>query len=125
MTHQNWTAHYIYQDEDGNTRSMTTQLTADDHDQAMKIAAKSPPGNEFVVSVYPLSDDQILDGVRMDALKKTGKQCNDIEGFVAAWEAENPDDSEQQTETDKQGLEIQTVLQQLLQQHKKAIAGKK
>jgi len=119
-----WTAHYIYQDQENSTRSLTTEIQANNRDEAMAIAAKSPPGDEFVVTIHRLSDEQILDAVRLDALKKTGKETKDIEGFVADWEAENPDIDETDSPQTKDVLHIENILKELLNTHKKSLSKK-
>jgi len=119
-----WTAHYLYQDSEGSTRTMTTEIQANDRNEAMAIAAKSPPGDEFVVTIHSLSDEQILDAVRLDALKKTGKETKDIAGFVAAWEAENPDLDETDAPPTKDALHIENILKDLLNTHKKSLPKK-
>jgi hypothetical protein len=68
-----WIAHYIYAAEDGSARSRIRKIQATDYDAAVQFAANDSPAEEFVVSVYPESDDQYLGLVRGAALRMSGR----------------------------------------------------
>lgn len=69
-----WIAHYIYAVADGSARTRTRKIRAVDYDAALQFAANDSPAEEFVVSVYPESEEQYLGLVRGAALrmKQTG-----------------------------------------------------
>lgn len=64
-----WIAHYIYAADDGSARARTRRIRAADYDAAVQFAAGNSPAREFVVSVYPESDDQYLGLVRSAAIR--------------------------------------------------------
>lgn len=64
-----WIAHYIYASDDGGARTRTRKIQAADYDAAVQFAAGDSPAREFVVSVYPESDDQYLGLVRGAAMR--------------------------------------------------------
>lgn len=68
-----WIAHYIYAADDGNARTRTRKIKAVDHEAAVQVAASSPPAKDFVVSVYPESEDQYLGLVRDAAMRISGR----------------------------------------------------
>jgi len=68
-----WIAHYIYAADDGSARTRTRKIQAVDYDSALQFAASDSPAEEFVVSVYPESDDQYLGLVRGAALRMSGQ----------------------------------------------------
>jgi len=59
-----WIAHYLYQGEDGEVRSMTTRLVAATRQEAVDRAAGAAPAADFVVQVHAESEDQFLGRVR-------------------------------------------------------------
>lgn len=71
-----WIAHYIFASDDGSARTRTRKIHAVDYDAALQFAANDSPAEEFVVSVYPESDDQYLGLVRSTAMRMSG-QGND------------------------------------------------
>lgn len=70
---KNWIAHYIYAHADGTARTRTRKISADDYDTAVRVAAGDSPAEEFVVSVYPESDEQYLGMVRVAAMRMSGQ----------------------------------------------------
>ena len=68
-----WIAHYIYASDDGSARTRTQKIQAVDYDAAVQFAANDSPAEEFVVSVYPESDEQYLGLVRGAAMRMSGK----------------------------------------------------
>jgi hypothetical protein len=56
MEKKTWIAHYIYASDDGSARTRNDS-----------------PAEEFVVSVYPESDDQYLGLVRGAAMRMSGR----------------------------------------------------
>ncbi len=72
-----WIAHYIYACEDGGARTCTRKIKAVDYDTALEFAAGDSPAEEFVVSVYPESEDQFLGLVRGSALRMSGRRSDE------------------------------------------------
>ncbi len=68
-----WIAHYIYAHADGSARTRTRKISASDYDTAVQFAAGNSPAEEFVVSVYPESDEQYLGMVRGAAMRMSGR----------------------------------------------------
>lgn len=73
MEKKTWIAHYIYAADDGSARTRIRKIEAADYDTAVQYAANDSPGEEFVVSVYPESDDQYLGLVRGAAMRMSGR----------------------------------------------------
>jgi hypothetical protein len=73
MEKKTWIAHYIYASADGSARTRTQKIQAVDYDAAVQFAANDSPAEEFVVSVYPESDDQYLGLVRGAAMRMSGQ----------------------------------------------------
>ena len=73
MEKKTWIAHYIYASDDGSARTRVRKITANDYDTAVQLAANDSPAEEFVVSVYPESDDQYLGLVRGAAMRMSGR----------------------------------------------------
>jgi hypothetical protein len=72
-----WIAHYIYASDDGSARTRTSKIQAVDYDAALQFAANDSPAEEFVVSVYPESDEQYLGLVRSAAMRMSGQGSED------------------------------------------------
>ncbi len=68
-----WIAHYIYAHADGTARTRTRKINANDYETAVQFAAGNSPAEEFVVSVYPESDEQYLGMVRGAAMRMSGR----------------------------------------------------
>ncbi|MDH5557803.1 MAG: hypothetical protein OEZ03_10650 [Alphaproteobacteria bacterium] len=77
MEKKTWIAHYIYAADDGSARTRIRKILAADYDAAVQLAANDSPGEEFVVSVYPESDDQYLGLVRGAAMRMSGRGSGD------------------------------------------------
>jgi hypothetical protein len=73
MDSKTWIAHYIYASDDGSARTRIRKIRATDYDTAVQLAANDSPAEEFVVSVYPESDDQYLGLVRGAAMRMSGR----------------------------------------------------
>lgn len=73
MEKKTWIAHYIYASDGGFARTRVRKIMADDYDTAVQLAANDSPTEEFVVSVYPESDDQYLGLVRGAAMRMSGR----------------------------------------------------
>lgn len=73
MEKKTWMAHYIYAADDGSARTRVRKIQATDYDTAVQLAANDSPAEEFVVSVYPESDDQYLGLVRGAAMRMSGR----------------------------------------------------
>jgi hypothetical protein len=74
---KNWIAHYIYASDDGSARTRIRKIQAVDYDAALQFAANDSPAEEFVVSVYPESDEQYLGLVRGAAMRMSGQDSDD------------------------------------------------
>ncbi len=72
-----WIAHYIYAHADGTARTRTRKINANDYDTAVQFAAGNSPAEEFVVSVYPESEEQYLGMVRGAAMRMSGQSDDD------------------------------------------------
>jgi len=72
-----WIAHYIYAAGDGSARTRTSKIRAVDYDTALRYAANDSPAEEFVVSVYPESDEQYLGLVRGAAMRMSRRGDGD------------------------------------------------
>ena len=73
MSKKTWIAHYIYASDDGSARTRTQKIQAVDYDTALQFAANDSPAEEFVVSVYPESEEQYLGLVRGAAMRMRDK----------------------------------------------------
>lgn len=73
MEKKTWIAHYIYASDDGSARTRIRKIKAADYDAAVQYAANDSPAEEFVVSVYPESEDQYLGLVRGAAIRLSGR----------------------------------------------------
>jgi len=73
MEKKTWIAHYIYASGDGSARTRVRMIKATDYETAVQLAANDSPAEEFVVSVYPESDDQYLGLVRGAAMRMSGR----------------------------------------------------
>ena len=73
MSKKTWIAHYIYAADDGSARTRTQKIQAVDYDTALQFAANDSPAEEFVVSVYPESEEQYLGLVRGAAMRMRDK----------------------------------------------------
>lgn len=69
LERRTWIAHYIYASRDGAARTRTRRIRAADYDAAVRFAAADSPARDFVVSVYPESDEQYLGLVRGAAMR--------------------------------------------------------
>ena len=69
-----WIAQFIYAAPDGGARLSLMTIKAATANEARAIAAAHPPAEEFMVTVYPRSDEQFLDQVRLKALIAVGKR---------------------------------------------------
>ncbi len=73
LVKKTWIAHYIYATDDGSARTRTQKIQAVDYDAALQFAANDSPAEEFVVSVYPESEEQYLGLVRSAAMRMSGQ----------------------------------------------------
>ena len=67
-----WIAYYIYADEAGGAKTLIREIDALTYHDAYHFASKLAPSEEFVLSVRPKSDEQILGSVRysVDRMKE-------------------------------------------------------
>ena len=63
-----WTACYVYAGVGGTAGMTIRKVRACDGGKAREIALKSPPGEEFMLTIVPESDEQILGQVRLKAI---------------------------------------------------------
>lgn len=63
-----WIAQYVYAGPGGETRLAVRRICARGRDNARAVALKAAPGEEFLLTVVPESDDQFLGLVRLRAL---------------------------------------------------------
>lgn len=73
LAKKTWIAHYIYAAGDGAARTRTSKIRAVDYDTALRYAASDSPADEFVVSVYPETDEQYLGLIRGAAMRMSGR----------------------------------------------------
>lgn len=69
-----WRIQFIYQNANGETRITDEIVKSADRDGAARLAEGLKPSLECVYSVHPESNDQLLGGVRFQALEKAGKK---------------------------------------------------
>ena len=63
-----WTACYVYAGVDGTAGMTIRKVRAWDGEKAREFALKTPPGEEFVLTMVPESDEQFLGQVRLKAI---------------------------------------------------------
>ena len=63
-----WTACYVYAGVDGTASMTIRKVRACDGEKAREFALKTPPGEEFVLTMVPESDEQFLGQVRLKAI---------------------------------------------------------
>lgn len=63
-----WTACYVYAGVGGTVTMAIRQIRAGDGEKAREIALKIPPGEEFMLTMVPQSDEQFLGQVRLKAM---------------------------------------------------------
>ncbi|MDH5748723.1 MAG: NUDIX hydrolase [Rhodospirillales bacterium] len=68
-----WTVQYVYLDETGNTRVSMDTVEAESKDNALTLAAKQAPAEEFMITLHPESEEQLLGSVRHKAMAMAGK----------------------------------------------------
>jgi hypothetical protein len=89
LTRKVWIANYVYATAAGDARTTTREIAADSYEAAQALAAEIAPAAEFVVSLHPQSDEQILGAVRHSAAKI--KQDGDDIPFDYDGEEPDPD----------------------------------
>jgi hypothetical protein len=65
---RNWTAYFVYADATGNAKVAILRIRARNGEKAREIALKAPPGEEFMLTIMPESDEQFLGQVRLKAI---------------------------------------------------------
>ena len=63
-----WSACYVYAGIGGIVSMAIRQIRAGDREKAREIALKTPPGEEFMLTIVPESDEQFLGQVRLKAM---------------------------------------------------------
>ncbi len=63
-----WVANYVYDEGNGQAGMAVKVITAATKDDARAIAEANAPGKEFVLTLQPQSDEQMLGQVRHQAL---------------------------------------------------------
>jgi len=68
-----WIAHYIYAGDSGEMKTLIREIIAVTYHDAYHYAAETAPEAEFILSVRPKSDEQIMGSVRfsVDRMKKS------------------------------------------------------
>ncbi|MFH1803558.1 MAG: hypothetical protein ABID63_01560 [Pseudomonadota bacterium] len=74
---QVWIVEFIY-DDAGVTRIRTAKVNAPDYDTARGFALGDAPAGDFVMSLYPQSDDQFLEQVTVRAHEMAGRTVSDV-----------------------------------------------
>ena len=74
-----WVANYVYDDGNGQAGMAVKVITAKTKDDARAIAEVNAPGKEFVLTLHPQSDEQMLGQVRHQALSATQDCTPDLE----------------------------------------------
>jgi hypothetical protein len=62
-----WIAHYVYASDSGETKTLIREINAVTYHDAYHFAAETAPAAEFILSVRPKSDEQIMGSVRYSA----------------------------------------------------------
>lgn len=62
-----WIASFVYANAAGAAAVAIRRIRARDEEQARELALKAPPGEEFMLSIIPESDEQFLGQVRLKA----------------------------------------------------------
>jgi len=63
-----WTACFVYANAARTANIAIRRIRARDDEKAKEIALKAPPGEEFMLTIVPESDEQFLGQVRLKAL---------------------------------------------------------
>lgn len=63
-----WTACFVYANAAGTANIAIRRIRANDEEKAREIALKTPPGEEFMLTIVPESDEQFLGQVRLKAI---------------------------------------------------------
>lgn len=72
---RHWTACFVYPSATPETADIAIRrIRARDEERAREIALKSPPGEEFILTITPESDEQFLGQVRLKARSAAGKK---------------------------------------------------
>lgn len=74
-----WVAFYIYDDGNGQAGMAVKVITAATKDDARAIAEANAPGKEFILTLHPQSDEQMLGQVRHQVLAASHDFTPDIE----------------------------------------------
>lgn len=68
-----WIVQYVYVGASGKTRMLVSRVEADTAAEARTLAAETAPAEEFVITVQPESDEQVLGTVKHQAGMMSGK----------------------------------------------------
>ena len=63
-----WTACFVYAAASGTAKIAIRRIRASDEEKAREVALKFPPGEEFMLTIAPESDEQFLGQVRLKAI---------------------------------------------------------
>ena len=63
-----WTAYFVYAGTAGTANIAIRRIRARDGEKAREVALKAPPGEEFMLTIMPESDEQFLGQVRLKAI---------------------------------------------------------
>lgn len=65
---RNWTAYFVYAGATGSAKVAILRIRARNGERAREVALKAPPGEEFMLTIMPESDEQFLGQVRLKAI---------------------------------------------------------
>lgn len=68
-----WVAQYVYAGPDGGTHLAVKRIRARSRDDARTVAERAAPGEEYLLTLVPESDDQFLGHVRLKAMAAKDK----------------------------------------------------
>ncbi len=74
-----WIVQYVYNSVDNTPRVGLKRITADSEAQARQLAVEFAPSQEFVMTLHPESDEQVLGSVKRSALWLSGKGTRRVE----------------------------------------------
>lgn len=86
-----WTIQYVYPDQSGNTRISIDRLQAETKEEATQKAAAMAPAEEFMITVFPETDEQALGSVRQLALEIT-RDSDDVSIYEEPEDDDDEDD---------------------------------
>ena len=74
-----WIVQYVYQSPEGKPGLALKRITAASEEEARRLAVEFAPEGEFVMSLHPESDEQVLGAVKRGALWLSGKGTRTVD----------------------------------------------